>query len=369
MDLDTIYDRLAAGGAPDEDLLLLVPGLARRALRRSLEPDPGARLAALAVARALGPAPGQAVVRALINDPEEAVRARALELALEAGPDGIGALRSAATGSDPRLLAEALLRLGRILDPSAAPAARRALAHPEAPVRSAAAYLLGRIAGPSTQTTLEALATNDPDPGVQRAAHDALERIAGRRARGGAEPWWGSGALDRGPGSPASPPAPQPPPPPDPRALARLVATTSGRRRAEALSKLSAGEVTELLGSRSAETDLHLGRGLILAAVALRLSTAAIRLRQLTSAPEPGVRAAAAAALGSLAGPSILPALTRLLDDPAEQVRASTIEAITEVSIRAGRADFAQGVLDQLASGQPARVAEAILAARRELER
>lgn len=357
-----MYDRLATGEPPSEDPTPLAGALARRALQQTLDPTPEARLGALAVAAAVGWPLGASVIRALIDDPADEVRSRALALAIEAGPEGIGVLRGAAAGSDPRLVADALTRLGRIKDASAAPAARGALAHPDAAVRAAAAYLLGRVAGPSTQTALGALATGDPDPKVQRAAHEALERISGRRERGPAEPWWAA------PQQAPSPPTPGSEPPVDPRILARRIATTSGPEQAAALSALQPRQITELLASWAPGADLQLGRGLILAATLLQIPTAATRLRQLTTAREPEIRAGAAEGLGVLAGPSVLPVLTRLLDDPSGEVRAAAVGAVTAVSIRSGRADFAREALARLSPEQPARVVEAILAAHRELD-
>jgi HEAT repeat protein len=191
MDIDAVYEAIAAGTARDPDLSWTRRKLQAMALARAKEGTDDQRLGALRVAAVLGPRDGIPVVAELVRDPDPRVRTWAVHQAIAAKEMGIGPLRAALDGPDPEQVRVALDHLLRWVDTGCVPALRRLVgSSPDPGVRARAASLLGNVGGPSVRGELDRL-RRDPDPAVQAAAAEALRVMAGDRPRAERAPWWG----------------------------------------------------------------------------------------------------------------------------------------------------------------------------------
>jgi HEAT repeat protein len=189
MDIDAVYEAIAAGTARDPDLSWTRRRLQAMALGRAKEGTDDQRLGALRVAAVLGPRDGIPVVAELVRDPHPQVRAWAVSQAIGARELGISPLRTSLEGPDPEQVRLALDHLTAWVDQGCVPALRRLLSSSDAGVRQRAVVLLGNVGGPSIRGELERL-VRDPEPEVQQAATVALEVLAGTRPRAVRTPWW-----------------------------------------------------------------------------------------------------------------------------------------------------------------------------------
>lgn len=198
MDIDPVYEAIAAGTARDPDLSWTRRRLQAMALARAKEGTESERKGALRVAAVLGPRDGIPIVAELVRDPDPQVRSWAVSQAVAARELGIGPLRTALEGPDPDQILVALDHLLRWVDQGCVPALRRLLSSPDAGVRQRAVALLGNVGGASVRGELERL-RSDPSPEVAEAARVAVEVLAGARPRAVRDPWWDESAAPREP--------------------------------------------------------------------------------------------------------------------------------------------------------------------------
>lgn len=392
MDIDAVYEAIAAGTDRDPDLSWTRRRLQAQALARAKEGTDDERLGALRVAAVLGPRDGIPVVAELVRDPDPRVRAWAVSQAVGARELGIGPLRTALEGPDPEQVRVALDHLLRWVDAGCVPALRRLLQSPDAGVRARAARLLGNTGGASVRGDLQRLAQDASDD-VRAAAAEALDTLAGARPKAVRDPWWDEAAPAEG-AAPTPPPEagvlvdPAAPPqwaadavrwganpterarpevadaaapvwdghavplpaglPTETRALARLVGMVADGDRAavfavfrQADAKKRREEFGALLLAYSG-SDPALGRGLCLLAGELGGPAHVTGLRPLLRDGHVLVRAEALRALGRLAPPAAIPWTAPFLDDPT--VREAAVEALVGIG-RRGRAELARDAL------------------------
>jgi HEAT repeat protein len=120
----------------------------------------------------------------------------------------------------------------------------------------------------------------------------------------------------------------------------KVVAALNGKR----------AELSDLwLGSLGVDRELTIGLARV--AAAMGIAAAAPRLARMATSADPAVRAAAVAALGGVAGPSVVPALAVAAADRDPQVAVAGIRALGELARRIGRPDLARDQLDRLRAG------------------
>ena len=399
-DLEQLYAQLASGESPTlqphEQVLLL-----SRAERAARSASVDERMGGLRAAATLGGRDGWTVVVAYARDSAVVVRRFALDLAVGAKADGLAVMRELVNDPDEKIAVEALRRLTVAADKAVTTKARTLLVSSSARVRAAALLLLGNVAGPVVRREVGGL-MNDPDPEVRRNAIEAIARIENRLARRAAGVWWDPAALaeleaeiataqanyqaahdaeatrasradshagadlpvpkalpgpdDGRAGLPRPPPPSALPPPSSPISASRgptpVEAAEQLRRFARATADERASMIPDLQKTgdlvlaaaqrlRLPGTDPELGRGAALAARHLEITSWASSIRRMLSDPDAGVRAEAAEAMGSVGrGMAIMTALAAVLTDRDPLVRAAAVRGLGALGKTLSRPDL-----------------------------
>lgn len=329
--IDELFSRVAGGAPvppePDEQTRLLTHA---RNLTRSA--DEAQRLAAVRVVGRVGGWRAADVLRAYLADGSVAVRRAAVDGAVAIGADGLAPLRVAAGDADEGVALEVLKWLQRAVDTGSTPIARKLLASPSAAVRAAAVTLLGHAGGPGLVSALGAL-ERDPDAAVRAAAAEAVERLRGKRERAKADPWWTQPdeAADWVPVIQALPEVL----PTETRALVLLLGQVGDADRPrviEALEGHGPAAVGMLAREVQAGGDAALSRGFAILCATWARSEWVATIRRLVSDRDPGVRVAAAQALGVVGKASVLLVIVELFRDPIPEVRLAAIDAFAAVA-------------------------------------
>jgi HEAT repeat protein len=154
------------------------------------------------------------------------------------------------------------------------------------------------------------------------------------------------------------------------RALCRLLGMVSPADQPVVLDAIRGKDLKELgdlLLGHVPGGDPALGRGLCLAAARLNRTGALPKVRQLLGDPHPGVRAAAAEAVGAVGGASAVPALTGQLAEADPAALAAVITALAGLALRINRPDLARDPLGRLRGSLPDPAAAALGEARQRL--
>jgi HEAT repeat protein len=297
LDGDAVLAEAAAGA-----LAALADPAASEALARAGATGP-VRIAAASV-RALealprAPEVGVALCEIAVRHPDPAVAERAARGTRDREtdcPDQPLTVRIARRGQDALAALAALGALGLPPDRLARPAERAlALLQPgvEPALRAAAARALG-------------LARHGPSgPALARRAQALRERLAESRQR------WVPGGLPRT----AAPGFGKEPPPPEEIALRPLPQDTVPPPPPGRIAPVEPGDAAEMAA-------------VVLALARLEVPGAAPLAVELSSDPDPRIRAGAVEALGKVKGDDAVRRLTAALDDPDEAVRRSAAEGL-----------------------------------------
>jgi HEAT repeat protein len=423
MDIQDQYDRIVRGDTSDDDVKWSRRKLQLHAFDRAAEGGREDRLGALRVAAFLGPTHGLPVTATLVTDADRDVRVAAFNQAVAARDDGRALLRNVLAGDDVELALAAADLLAAAHDRPSLNIATRLVRSPHAALRAAAARIIGLVGGRSSLAGLRP--EEEADPSARAAMEQAIEQVGGEAERPPAQLWWSdadevalpSPPVDEAPApshTAAPPPAPAPPaaseapaepaapqlpsapvstevqappaptetaPPespsgggsslPDPlpteaRALCKLLGLVAPADRAPVIAALGEVDPTELGAvwvSWSPQGEEALGRGVALAAAALKRQAFLSKATRMATDPRPGVRSAALEALGVLGGASAMIQVHRALADDAPEVRVAAAHTLGAMALRLGRNSLAQGWLEPHRDDDVPEVAAAVSAA------
>jgi HEAT repeat protein len=192
--------------------------------------------------------------------------------------------------------------LGEIEHERAVPALRQALRDPDATLRAAAADALGSIESPDGAEDLERLVTSDPDRHVRLEAIEALGDIEVARSA----PALGS-VLDG-------------------NDVGLSIAAAEALANLDDLEQAPAGLVRA-----AASPDARLRHAAAHALGEIADPATVQALTRLLGDADPEIRRAAVQGLGEIGSRDAVPALTRALDDPDPEIRRAVAEALGEI--------------------------------------
>jgi HEAT repeat protein len=267
------------------------------------DPSPRIREAALHAAGHAERPTLRARSEALLGDRDESVATMAAwALGQLEDAASVGPLAAALERGGTRLRATAAWALGEIEDTKAVPALRKALRDREAAVRAEAADALGDIESPEPAEDLERLVGSDPDRRVRLEAIQALGDIEVARS------------------APA------------------LAAVLDGNdielsvAAAEAIANLDdLGQAPAPLVRAASASDPHLRHAVAQALGEIADPATVAALTRLLGDADPEVRRAAVEGLGEIGSRDAVPALTRALSDPDPEIRRAVAEALGEI--------------------------------------